>query len=75
MFSTLFKQTHESQVKIEDVVENPISNQTDVWKLFFDGSYTKDGVGARVVLISPEKENITQSCKLDFEVTNNVVEY
>jgi len=28
-----------------------------------------------VVLISPKKENITQSCKLDFEVTNNVVEY
>ena len=26
-------------------------------------------------MISPEKENITQSCKLDFEVTNNVVEY
>ena len=35
----------------------------------------KDGAGAGVVLFSPEKENITQSCKLDFEVTNNVAEY
>ena len=26
-------------------------------------------------MISPYKENITQSCKLDFEVTNNVAEY
>ena len=25
--------------------------------------------------MSPEKDNITQSCKLDFEVTNNVAEY
>ena len=43
--------------------------------MFFDGSSTNDGAGARVVLISPEKENITQSCKVDFEVTNNVTEY
>ena len=40
-----------------------------------DGSCTKDGVVAASVLISPKNENITQSCKLDFEVTNNVVEY
>lgn len=57
------------------VVESPVPNQTDVWKLLFDGSCTKDGVEARVVLISPKKENNTQSWKLDFEVTNNVVEY
>jgi len=68
-------QIRECQVKIEDVVENPASNQTNVWKLFFDGSCTKDGVGVGVVLISPKKENITQSCKLYFEVTNNVAEY
>jgi len=39
-------------------------NQTNFWKLFFDGSCTKHGAGDGVVLISPEKENITQSCKL-----------
>ena len=30
---------------------------------------------SRNCLISPNKENITQSCKLEFEVTNNVAEY
>lgn len=40
-----------------------------------NGSCTKDGAGLGVVLISPEKENITQSCKLDFEVTDNFAEY
>jgi len=43
--------------------------------MFFDGSCTKDGVGAGVVPISLENQHITQSCKLDFEVTNNVAEY
>ena len=28
-----------------------------------------------MVLISQNKENITQSCKIEFEVTNNVAEY
>jgi hypothetical protein len=32
-------------------------------------------VGARVVLVSPRKEEIHLSSKLEFETTNNVVEY
>ena len=44
-------------------------------EVIFYGSWTKDGAGAGVVLISPDKENITQSWKLDFKVTNNVAEY
>jgi len=66
---------HDTQVKFEDVIESPATNQTDIWKLFFDGSYTKYGAGVGVVLISREKEDITQSCKLNFEVTNNVAKY
>ena len=71
----LTSKQHKTQVKIEEVVESPEPNQTDIRKLFFDGSCTKDGAVVGVVLISPGKENIIQSCKLDFEVTNNVVEY
>ena len=52
-------QTHENQVKIEDVIESLVPNQTDVWKIFFDGSCTKDRAGAGVVLISPEKKKIS----------------
>jgi len=54
-FQLFSNQTHETKAKIEDVIERPVPNQTDVWKLLFDGSCTKDGAGAGVVLISPEK--------------------
>jgi len=74
-FQLSSNQIHETHVKIRDVIESPVPNQTDVWKLFFDGSCTKYRVGAGAVLISPEKENITQSFKLEFEVTNNVAKY
>jgi ribonuclease HI len=43
--------------------------------MYFDGAYSKEGVGAGVVLISPKKEEIHLSYKLEFEATNNVVEY
>jgi len=66
---------HETQVKIEDVIESLVPNQTDIWKLFFDGFCTKDGLGDGLVLISPTKESITQSRKLDFKVINDVAEY
>jgi ribonuclease HI len=48
---------------------------TSVWKMFFDGASSKDGVGAGVVLVSPAQETIALSYKLEFEATNNVAEY
>jgi len=48
---------------------------TFVWKIFFDGASSKEGVGAGVVLVSPTLETINLSYKLEFEATNNVVEY
>jgi ribonuclease HI len=43
--------------------------------MFFDGACTKESVGAGVVLISPSKKTSHLSFKLDFKVTNNIVEY
>jgi ribonuclease HI len=43
--------------------------------MYFDGSSSKEGYGAIFLLISPSKEVITLSYKLDFETTNNIVEY
>jgi ribonuclease HI len=48
---------------------------TSVWKMFFDGASSKEGVGAGVVLVSPTQETIALSYKLEFEATNNVAEY
>jgi hypothetical protein len=48
---------------------------TSVWKMFFDGASSREGVGAGVVFVSPTQETISLSYKLEFEATNNVAEY
>jgi ribonuclease HI len=53
--------------------ESPLT--TSVWKMFFDGSSSKEGDGAGVVFVSPAHETISLSYKLEFETTNNVEEY
>jgi ribonuclease HI len=53
--------------------EPPLTNS--IWKMFFDGASSKEGAGARVLFVSPNKETISFSYKLEFETTNNVAEY
>jgi ribonuclease HI len=59
----------------------PILNQemlpptTSVWRMFFDGASSSMGAGVGVVFVSPCQGTISLSYKLEFEVTNNVVEY
>jgi ribonuclease HI len=43
--------------------------------MYFDGSSSKEGFGAGIVLISPVQEVITLSYKMEFKTTNNIVEY
>jgi hypothetical protein len=45
---------------------------TYVWKMFFNGASSKEGVGVGVVLVSPSQETIALSYKLEFRATNNV---
>jgi ribonuclease HI len=49
--------------------------QDDLWTMFFDGACTKESAGAGIVFISPKKKTSHLSFKLDFKVTNNIVEY
>jgi hypothetical protein len=49
--------------------------EDDLWTMFFDGACTKESAGAGVVFISPSKKTSHLSFKLDFKVTNNIVEY
>jgi ribonuclease HI len=46
-----------------------------IWKMFFDGSYYREGYGVGIVIISPSKDVIPLSYKLEFETTNNIAEY
>ena len=43
--------------------------------MYFDGANTQNSAGTGVVLISPSKENIHLSYKLDFKTTNNIAGY
>lgn len=44
-----------TQLTIENIVDKPKTIETEIWKLYFDSSCSKEGVGARIVLISPNK--------------------
>jgi len=46
-----------------------------VWKCFFGGAYSKEGTGVGFLLITLGGNMIPFSFKLEFEATNNVVEY
>jgi ribonuclease HI len=43
--------------------------------LYFDGSKYQQGAGAGCIFINPAGKNSFLSCRLEFECTNNTVEY
>jgi ribonuclease HI len=43
--------------------------------MYFDGSYTLRGAGARVVLIPLEGNTLKYAIQLEFPATNNIAEY
>jgi ribonuclease HI len=48
---------------------------SQVWTLYFDGSKSQEGSGAGCILIDPKGKRNFMSCRLEFECTNNTVEY
>ena len=67
-----FSQTDNS--KCVNFVDKPV-NTSLFWKLYFDGSKSKEGAGAGCVLISPEGDKTMRTCRLEFDCTNNTAEY
>ncbi|KNA04804.1 hypothetical protein SOVF_196320, partial [Spinacia oleracea] len=47
----------------------------DSWSLHFDGASNQNGCGVGVILVAPDETHIPMSAKLQFNVTNNAVEY
>jgi ribonuclease HI len=43
--------------------------------MYFDGECSREGSSARIVFISPTKEVIPMSYKLEFDTNNNISEY
>ena len=48
---------------------------SDYWVMHFDGSKTKDGLGAGIVLTSPKKNQLRYVLQIHFRASNNVAEY
>jgi hypothetical protein len=55
---------------LQGIVELP-----DHWVMYFDETYSLKGVGAGVVLISPEGDILKYAIQLEFPTANNIVEY
>ena len=47
----------------------------EVWKMYFNGAYSKVGKGAGIVIISPSNKVYNFVFRLEFEASNNVAEY
>ena len=45
------------------------------WKMYFDGAINQYGNGIGILLIIPKGSHISLEIKLNFEATNNMVEY
>ena len=50
-------------------------NEEGLWTMYFDGSISKIGAGAGVFIIYPNRDFKALSYKLNFECTNNMIEY
>jgi ribonuclease HI len=48
---------------------------SEIWTLYFDGSKYQEGVGVGCIFINPQGKHSFMSCRLEFECTNNTVEY
>ena len=66
----------EPEITVTKCKDQPlIDQQNKVWKMYFDGSSSKEDYGSCIVLIYPAQEIITLSYKMEFETTKNIDEY
>lgn len=65
----------ETQVHPSIHLHNQQKDIGKVRKLYFDGDNSREGNGAGVLLVSPERSLIPLSFKLEFKATNNVAKY
>ena len=63
------------QVEKEKLVKCTREQNDELWHMYFDGSSSKEGARAGVVLISPSGEVVSLMYKLEFVTTNNTTEY
>ena len=60
---------------IVNIIESKVVVNSSTWTLYFDGSKSKEGAGDGFLLIDPERNKACIVCSLEFNCTNNTVEY
>ena len=57
-------------------VKEKLKDETvdEIWKMNFDGTHSRSGKGAGVVITSPRGQVFNFSFRMEFEATNNVAE-
>ncbi|XP_073017818.1 uncharacterized protein [Primulina eburnea] len=64
-----------AQALADFLAETVHQENEDPWKVYVDGSLSKDVSGVGVVLISPAGEEVKLAVRLDFRASNNEAEY
>ena len=59
------------QVEKEKPVKRSVEQENELWQMYFDGSSSKEGAGAGILLISHGGESLGLMYKLEFVTTNN----
>jgi ribonuclease HI len=62
-------------VEWTDLSAPPDQGIPEYWKMYFDGSLNIDGIGAGVLFISLNKDELRYILRLYFPTSNNTVEY
>ncbi|XP_073025051.1 uncharacterized protein [Primulina eburnea] len=64
-----------AQALSDFLTETAHQENEDPWKVYVDGSSSKQGSGVGVVLISPAGKEVKLAVRLDFRASNNEAEY
>ena len=63
------------QIEKEKSVKCSVEQKDELWQMYFDGSSSKEGVRAGIVLVSLGGEMISLMYKLEFVTTKNTAKY
>ena len=62
-------------LNIVNIIEIKVVVNISTWTLYFDGAKSKEGVGAGCLLVDPQGNRTCIACRMEFNCTNNTVEY